>query len=69
MDIIPFLAIIGFAFANIGATVTLFILSKNHASTALEKNRKETNRLIEAIHQEMRDFHGRLCAIEERNKK
>lgn len=24
---------------------------------------------LDAIHQEMKDFHGRLCAIEERNKK
>ena len=24
---------------------------------------------LEAIHQEMKDFHGRLCAIEERNRK
>ena len=24
---------------------------------------------IKAIHEEMKDFHGRLCAIEERNKK
>ena len=24
---------------------------------------------LEAIHLEMKDFHGRLCAIEERNKK
>ncbi len=23
---------------------------------------------LEAIHQEMKDFHGRLCAIEERRK-
>lgn len=23
---------------------------------------------LDAIHQEMKDFHGRLCAIEERNK-
>lgn len=23
---------------------------------------------IRAIHQEIKDFHGRLCAIEERNK-
>lgn len=27
-----------------------------------------TDKNIEAIHQEMKDFHGRLCAIEERNK-
>jgi len=24
---------------------------------------------VKAIHAEIRDFHGRLCAIEERNKK
>ncbi len=28
-----------------------------------------TSSQIEAIHQEIKDFHGRLCAIEERNKK
>jgi len=27
-----------------------------------------TNKKIDAIHQEMKDFHGRLCAIEERRK-
>jgi len=26
------------------------------------------NANISAIHDEMKDFHGRLCAIEERNK-
>jgi hypothetical protein len=25
-------------------------------------------RIIESIEKEMKDFHGRLCAIEERNK-
>lgn len=24
--------------------------------------------LVRAIHEEMKDFHGRLCAIEEKNK-
>lgn len=27
-----------------------------------------SNKQINAIHQEMKDFHGRLCAIEERRK-
>jgi hypothetical protein len=27
-----------------------------------------TDKKIEAIQAEMKDFHGRLCAIEERNK-
>lgn len=29
----------------------------------------KTNSLITAIQEEIKDFHGRLCAIEERNKK
>lgn len=28
-----------------------------------------TSSQIQAIHEEIKDFHGRLCAIEERNKK
>ena len=34
----------------------------------IESNRKETQGLIEAIRQDIKDFHGRLCAIEERHK-
>ena len=47
-----------------------------HFDARLETARTETNALIEAIrqdvkefHQEMKNFHGRLCEIEERNKK
>lgn len=32
-------------------------------------DRKEMMNLIKEIKDEMKDFHGRLCAIEERNKK
>ncbi len=35
-----------------------------HMDTRLESNRA----LIQAIHEEMKDFHGRLCTIEERRK-
>ena len=28
-----------------------------------------TRNLIAAIHEEMKDFHGRLCAIEEKNRR
>lgn len=75
MDLIQVLTVIGIAIANIGTTIGLFILSTNRS----EENIREGNRLIEAmdnklekslegIRQEMRDFHGRLCAIEERSK-
>jgi hypothetical protein len=34
----------------------------------LESWRAESNAMITAIREDMKDFHGRLCAIEERNK-
>jgi uncharacterized membrane-anchored protein YhcB (DUF1043 family) len=32
-------------------------------------HRKETYDILRAIQMEIKDFHGRLCSIEERNKK
>lgn len=64
MDMIQVLTLIGVAIANIGTTITLFIWSTNRA----EENRKESLMLINAIQQEMKDFHGRLCTIEERHR-
>ncbi len=47
-----------------------------HMDAKLDSNRNlsiqihnENHDVIEAIRQDMRDFHGRLCAIEERNRK
>lgn len=40
-----------------------------HMDTKLESNKNLTIAFHEAIKEEMKDFHGRLCAIEERNKK
>lgn len=37
-------------------------------SESREDNRRIEN-LISAIQQEMKDFHGRLCALEEKNRK
>lgn len=59
----------------IGFTIPLYIHTDNKLEIALakfdqrmEEGRKESNNILEAIRQDMRDFHGRLCAIEERNK-
>jgi len=35
----------------------------------IDAHMKENKDLITAIQMEIKDFHGRLCAIEERNKK
>lgn len=47
-----------------------------HMDEKLESNRnlsiqihKENKDVLDAIRQDIKDFHGRLCAIEERNKK
>lgn len=58
------IAIFAVIITNLGTVVTLHI----HLDKKLDENRKETNDLLRAIQQEMKDFHGRLCAIEERNK-
>jgi len=39
-----------------------------HTDSKIESSRKETNEIIKAMLDEMKDFHGRLCAIEERNR-
>lgn len=40
-----------------------------HQDKKLEDQRRETNQLIKAIQEEIKDFHNRLCSIEERNRK
>ena len=47
--------------SNRNLTIEIYKESQNFRSEAKE--------MIAAIHQEIKDFHGRLCAIEERNKK
>lgn len=61
---------------NLGTVITLFLHLDTKTAKSIEEirksneeGRKETNELIRSIQQEMKDFHGRLCAIEERNKK
>lgn len=40
-----------------------------HLDKKLDENRKETTAIINAIKEEIKDFHNRLCTIEERNRK
>ncbi len=50
---------------NLGTVLTLYC----QLDKKLDENRKETNQILLGIQEEMKSFHGRLCAIEERNKK
>ncbi len=58
--------------ANAGLIIWFRSESRNdwrHMDAKLDAHGKYTTELIESIRQDMKDFHGRLCAIEERNKK
>lgn len=65
MDLVQVLTLIGVAIANIGTTMTLFMWATSHAA----EDRREMLRIVSSIEKEMKDFHGRLCAIEERRAK
>ena len=69
MDLIQVLTLIGVAIANIGTTITLFIWATAHAAEDTRALRISTESILREMQQEMKDFHGRLCAIEERRNK
>lgn len=58
MDWTQVIVILG---ANLGVVIPLFL----HSDSKMEAHRKETAEILKGIQQEMKDFHGRLCAIEE----
>jgi hypothetical protein len=69
MDWTQVLTIVG---ANVALMIGMFSTYLSlylHSDKKLEDFRKETTDLMKAIQEEMKDFHGRLCAIEERNRK
>ena len=47
----------------------LFIWNRTESRADHRNLESSVNAQIEAIRQDIRDFHGRLCAIEERNKR
>jgi hypothetical protein len=49
----------------IGSTVGLFFWNRSESRSDM----RHMMTIIESIQKEMKDFHGRLCAIEERNRK
>ncbi len=65
MGIVEVMTIFAIVAANIGTVIALYIQQDKKT----EEHRKETSDILRAIQQEMKEFHGRLCAIEERNKK
>lgn len=48
-----------------GTTISLFVWARIEA----REDQAQIRDLVKSIQDEIKDFHGRLCAIEERNKK
>lgn len=56
--------IIGILAANLGIIIPLFLWSRGEA----RQDYRHLETFLKSIQEEMKDFHGRLCAIEERRK-
>ena len=72
----PIVELIVVLMTILGSTIPLYIHTDNKLSDAmvrsdqkLEASMSKIDATLQAIREDMRDFHGRLCAIEERNKK
>lgn len=51
--------------AIVGSNVVLFLWARSESRA----DARMMIEMVDGIRQEMKDFHGRLCAIEERNKR
>ena len=66
------LTILGVFIANGAMVLPLFLWVRSESRADMrhtDAKLESTRELVSAIHDEVRDFHSRLCAIEERNKK
>lgn len=56
--------VLGIVLGNLAVMFPLWLWNRSESRA----DNRHVLSLIEAIKDEMKDFHGRLCAIEERNK-
>ncbi len=64
MDWSQILTVFAVIATNLGTILTLYF----QLDKKLDKHRDDSNAILRGIAEEMKDFHGRLCAIEERAK-
>jgi hypothetical protein len=68
MDWTQVLAIVGANFALLlgfmGTVIGMFLWGRTEA----REDRKNTEAILQSIQNEMKDFHGRMCAIEEKRR-
>lgn len=61
---VPLVELIVVMMTILGSTIPLYIHTDNKLEAAMAKS----DAILQGIREDMKDFHGRLCAIEERNK-
>lgn len=71
----PLIELIVVLMTILGSTIPLYIHTDNKLEAAITRSDKKLetslNKIdstLQSIKDELRDFHGRLCAIEERNR-
>jgi hypothetical protein len=69
MDWTEVLTVLMVVATNLTTVIVLHCHLDNKTDKTLSSIRDEIKVFSDGIRQEMKDFHGRLCAIEERNKK
>lgn len=70
-DIGLVIAIVGTGIAMIGVVIAMMFWARSEANALraeAKEDRKDLVELVYAIQLEMKDFHNRLCSIEERRK-
>ena len=69
MDFLPVLALI---VGNGALIIPLFLWNRSESRADIrhmDSKLESTRELVRAIHDEMKDFHNRLCEIERKDKK
>ncbi len=69
MDYVTVLTLI---LGNGALIIPLFLWNRSESRADIrhmDAKLESTRELVRAIHDEMKDFHNRMCVIEERNKK
>jgi hypothetical protein len=66
MDITTLLTIIGGFVTTLGVTIGLFIYLANKIDTKIDNLQNMMYNEMKDFHNAIKEFHGRLCSIEER---
>lgn len=65
------ITVLGMFIANAALIIPLFLWNRSESRADIrhmDAKLESTRELVRAIYDETKDFHNRLCAIEERNK-